>query len=81
MLCRTAEELFARLADRVGAIPGVRAVEAVPTLRQVKTLTHPRHRSPGGMVSKGSVTSSFRATHRAQMTKPDIAIMTIDHTG
>ncbi|MCF4137122.1 Lrp/AsnC family transcriptional regulator [Streptomyces sp. Tue 6430] len=44
VLCRTTEELFAYLADRVGAIPGVRAVEAVPTLRQVKTLTCPRTR-------------------------------------
>jgi DNA-binding Lrp family transcriptional regulator len=40
VLCRTAEELFAYLADRVGAIPGVRAVEVVPTLRQVKALSY-----------------------------------------
>ncbi|GAA5004754.1 Lrp/AsnC family transcriptional regulator [Streptomyces hyderabadensis] len=40
VLCRSTEELFAYLADRVGAIQGVRAVEAVPTLRQVKTLTY-----------------------------------------
>lgn len=42
--CRTTEELLAYLADRVGAIPGVRAVEAVPTLRQVEALIHPRGR-------------------------------------
>ncbi|MFA3875061.1 Lrp/AsnC family transcriptional regulator [Streptomyces sp. MMCC 100] len=40
VLCRTTEELFAYLADRVGAIQGVRAVETVPTLRQVKTHTY-----------------------------------------
>ncbi|UUU29332.1 Lrp/AsnC family transcriptional regulator [Streptomyces sp. CA-210063] len=40
VLCRTTEELFAYLADRAGSIKGVRAVEAVPTLRQVKTLTY-----------------------------------------
>jgi hypothetical protein len=34
------EELFAYLADEVGSIRGVRAVESVPTLRQVKTLTY-----------------------------------------
>ncbi|WCN04938.1 Lrp/AsnC family transcriptional regulator [Streptomyces sp. M92] len=40
VLCRTPEELFAYLADRVGSIRGVRAVETVPTLRQVKALTY-----------------------------------------
>ncbi|MGV9559449.1 hypothetical protein [Streptomyces sp. NPDC003401] len=42
--CRTAEEPFVHLAGRVGAIPGVRAVEAVPALRQVKALACPRDR-------------------------------------
>ncbi|RMB85958.1 Lrp/AsnC family transcriptional regulator [Streptomyces shenzhenensis] len=40
VLCRTTEELFAYLADRVGSIQGVQAVEAVPTLREIKTLTY-----------------------------------------
>ncbi|GAA3290104.1 hypothetical protein GCM10020295_03600 [Streptomyces cinereospinus] len=40
VLCRTTEDLFAYLADQVGSIPGVRAVETVPTLRQVKTLVY-----------------------------------------
>ncbi|MFD7700600.1 Lrp/AsnC family transcriptional regulator [Streptomyces caelestis] len=40
VLCRTTEELFAYLADQVGSIPGVRAVETVPTLRRVKTLIY-----------------------------------------
>lgn len=40
VLCRTPEELFAYLADRVGAIEGVQAVDTVPTLRQVKALTY-----------------------------------------
>ncbi|MGW8063143.1 Lrp/AsnC family transcriptional regulator [Streptomyces ziwulingensis] len=40
VLCRTPQELFAYLADRVGATRGVRAVETVPTLRRVKALTY-----------------------------------------
>ncbi|MGP2442223.1 Lrp/AsnC family transcriptional regulator [Streptomyces sp. JW3] len=40
VLCRGTEELFTYLADRVGSLRGVRAVETVPTLRQVKTLTY-----------------------------------------
>ncbi|MFG3133234.1 Lrp/AsnC family transcriptional regulator [Streptomyces tendae] len=40
VLSRTTEELFAYLADRVGSIPGVRAVESVPVLRQVKAFTY-----------------------------------------
>ncbi|WP_457518697.1 Lrp/AsnC family transcriptional regulator [Streptomyces sp. TE33382] len=40
VLCRTTEDLFAYLADRIGPMKGVRAVEAVPTLREVKALTY-----------------------------------------
>ncbi|MFB7091512.1 Lrp/AsnC family transcriptional regulator [Streptomyces sp. NPDC056296] len=40
VLSRTTEELFAYVADRVGLIPGVRAVESVPILRQVKAFTY-----------------------------------------
>ncbi|WRZ27612.1 Lrp/AsnC family transcriptional regulator [Streptomyces phaeochromogenes] len=40
VLCRTTEELFAYLADQVGAIEGVQDVEAVPTLREVKALIY-----------------------------------------
>ncbi|MFF3500587.1 Lrp/AsnC family transcriptional regulator [Streptomyces sp. NPDC003247] len=40
VLCRTTEELFAYLADQVGSLAGVRAAEAVPTLREVKALTY-----------------------------------------
>lgn len=39
VLCRDTEELFAYLADRIGSLPGVQSLEAVPTLRQVKALT------------------------------------------
>ncbi|MEU3711178.1 Lrp/AsnC family transcriptional regulator [Streptomyces catenulae] len=40
VLCRTTEELFAYLADRVGAMDGVQAIETLPTLREVKALTY-----------------------------------------
>ncbi|MGW2282280.1 Lrp/AsnC family transcriptional regulator [Streptomyces sp. NPDC001770] len=38
--CRTTQELYAYLTDRIGAIPGVRDAETVLTLRQVKALTY-----------------------------------------
>ena len=40
VLCHTTEDLFAYLADRIGSIQGVRAVETAPVLRQVKSLTY-----------------------------------------
>ncbi|MFJ7241764.1 Lrp/AsnC family transcriptional regulator [Streptomyces olivaceus] len=44
VLCRSTEELFGYLADRVGVIGGVQDIETVPTLREVKALTYtPRH--------------------------------------
>lgn len=42
--CRTAQELYAYLTNRIGATGGVQNVETVLTLRQVKALTYEPHR-------------------------------------
>ncbi|MFF3488586.1 Lrp/AsnC ligand binding domain-containing protein [Streptomyces sp. NPDC002701] len=53
VLCRTTEELLAYLTDRAGSIRGVRAIETVPTLRQVKALTYePRRCGEGSPVRR-----------------------------
>ncbi|MEU1089918.1 AsnC family transcriptional regulator [Streptomyces sp. NPDC005892] len=38
--CRTTQELYAYLTDRIGATPGVQNAETLLTLRQVKVLTY-----------------------------------------
>ncbi|MFD6423894.1 Lrp/AsnC family transcriptional regulator [Streptomyces sp. NPDC060198] len=38
--CRTTQDLYAYLTDRIGATPGVQNAETVLTLRQVKVLTY-----------------------------------------
>ncbi|WP_460070913.1 Lrp/AsnC family transcriptional regulator [Streptomyces sp. YKOK-I1] len=40
--------LYAYLSERIGALAGVRSVETLLTLRQVKQLAYDRSRSPGG---------------------------------
>ncbi|MHA5049340.1 hypothetical protein [Streptomyces sp. SD15] len=39
VLCRTTDDLYTFLSDKVGALTGIHTAETVLTLRRVKTLT------------------------------------------